>query len=98
MRILGLITILFSLYCCSNELSVAEVQKRADSLLDKIAKGEASNEFPEEYFPSQQRESILYDLANKCDFKNRKGGFVNDYYKKGINQIDLISLSTVTNA
>lgn len=92
MRILSLIVFVLGICSCSNEIPIENVRKKADLLLDKIAKGEASDEFPEEYFQPLQRELILYDLANKCDFMNRKGGFVNHHYKKGVGEKDLISI------
>lgn len=64
--------------CIDKELKVEKAREKSKLLLGKIAEGTAINEFPEKYFSREQGEAILLDLREKCDFKNRKGVFVND--------------------
>ncbi|ELR68108.1 hypothetical protein C900_00946 [Fulvivirga imtechensis AK7] len=65
---------------------------KTDKLLDKIAEGTASSEFKREYFPKDQTIRILSDLKEKCIFSDRKGAFVNDFYKSNIGGPDQLFL------
>lgn len=60
--------------------------------MEKIAIGEALHEFPSKYFPPEQTELILGDLRDKCDFKNRSGRFINDFFKENVGDTDQIYL------
>jgi len=59
-------------------------------LFDSIASGNANKMFPAEYFSRQQTNDLMLQLKNDCDFKNRKGNFLNDYYRL-INNDNIIS-------
>jgi hypothetical protein len=65
---------LLMLGCGNNDTGRAK--EKADMLWRKIENGDAAAEFSEQYFPKVQTEAIIYDLRNKCDFKNRTGGYV----------------------
>lgn len=75
----------------SDEMKLAK--EKGDMLLDAIGNGTANEMFPVKYFPKDQTVSLMSELRNNCDFKNRKGNFVNDFYQKvigGNNKIILI--------
>ncbi|MDB5146210.1 MAG: hypothetical protein JWQ57_230 [Mucilaginibacter sp.] len=84
---------LINLIGCKNLSQEQEAKQYADQLLEDISKGTALKDFPVEIFPPSQTLIILNDLKNKCDFANRKGNFVNDFYRKkpgGIDQVSFI--------
>lgn len=91
MKIVNMILIGLCIGGCTNKQPRSTAREKADLLLEKIGKGGGSEDFPEEFFPSQQTKLILSELVNHCDFANRKGAFVNDYYQKNINGTDLAS-------
>ncbi|HMH34731.1 MAG TPA: hypothetical protein VK543_16960 [Puia sp.] len=80
--------ILISFSCRKN---TQKAKVKADELLEQIAKGNALNEFPEKNFPRDQSILILKYLQEGCDFKNRKGHFINDFYQKDLGGIDQVS-------
>jgi len=83
--------ILFWTYGCDvKSTNKVEFKDKADALLDKIANGTADEEFPVKYFPFEQTKAIMYDLRNKCDFKNRQGHFLNEYYSTDKSKVSLI--------
>lgn len=59
-----------------------ELIQRTDKLFDAIADGTANDLFSEEYFPKNETVNLMHQLNDFCDFKNRKGGFINGYYSK----------------
>ncbi|HWB92123.1 MAG TPA: hypothetical protein VG605_09730 [Puia sp.] len=65
--------------------------EKSGELLDKIAEGTAIEEFPEKYFPKDQTVILMDQLQNNCDFKDRKGNFINDYYEKNLGGEDRVS-------
>lgn len=75
-----LISIAGLLCCgCFERVKQMETAKRmSELLLDRIGEGTALDEFPEKHFPREQGERLLHALKEDCDFKNRKGVFVND--------------------
>lgn len=54
-------------------------KRKGGQLLDDIANGLAEKGFPVKYFPKEESLTWLHALKNFCDFKNRKGHFINDY-------------------
>ena len=70
--------------------NIEDLKQKAEILFEKISNGNARNEFSPKYFPIDQTDAIMFDLKNKCDFKNRKGHFVNEYYSKNKSHISLI--------
>src|SRR4030042_5458726 len=70
-----------SICSCIQIKDVNKARGKAEDLIVKIALGNALDEFPEKYFNSSQGLLILDDLRNKCDFANRKGNFINDFYQ-----------------
>jgi hypothetical protein len=66
-------------------------QEKSRELLDKIAEGSAVEQFPEKYFPRDQIVTLMDQLQNNCDFKDRKGNFINDYYEKNLGGVDRVS-------
>lgn len=91
MKIINTILVAFLIGSCTNKQPRSVAREKADLLLEKIGKGGGSEDFPEEFFPAQQTKLILAELVNHCDFANRKGTFINDYYQKNINGTDLAS-------
>lgn len=69
-----------------------EAREKAEELLAKIENGTALGEFSPKYFPKEQVRSLLDGLRYNCDFKHRKGGFVNDYYTKNLNGPDRVAV------
>ena len=49
--------------------------------LTAIGNGNGAQYFPEKYFPKDQMTAVLNGLVTQCDFKNRNGKFINDYYE-----------------
>lgn len=76
--------------CKIQTVTTNEIKQKADSLLDKIADGTANGEFSVKYFPIEQTEVLMYDLRNQCDFKNRQGHFLNEYYTADKSKVSLI--------
>lgn len=72
--------LLFAYGCHFQSSNKVDLKRKSDLLLDKIADGTANEEFSVKYFPIEQTKAIMYDLKNKCDFKNRQGHFLNEYY------------------
>lgn len=80
-----LIILVFVCFSCGKKNDItAKAKEEADNLWREVQDGDASNKFSEKYFPKAQTEAILYDLKNKCDFKNRKGGFVGSRHVKDL--------------
>lgn len=71
---------------------VIEARKMSDSLLDSIAAGNVENAFPVKYFNPSQTKLILNWLRKKCDFADRQGNFINDFYisENGVNKVAFI--------
>lgn len=88
------VIIVFLINSCGRKPDEMKLAKeKSDMLLDAIGNGTANKLFPTKYFPEDQTVSLMADLKNNCDFKNRKGNFVNDFYQKvagGYNKIILI--------
>jgi hypothetical protein len=84
--------LLLLIFACANMEKKEEAKIAADELFDRIAAGTAEEFFAEKYFPKAQTKAILGDLKEKCDFVNRKGKFIKDYYHKKITESDRISL------
>lgn len=82
--------LLLLLGCHIKSTNFDMVKERADVLLDKIADGTAENEIPIKYFPLEQTKIIMDDLKNKCDFKNRQGHFLNEFYSTDKSKVSLI--------
>lgn len=73
------ISCLLGFGCINRANQVEDAKRMSELLLDRIGEGTAIEDFPEKYFPREQGESLLYDLKENCDFKNREGVFVNDF-------------------
>jgi hypothetical protein len=77
----GIILLLvFSLACRRSHTGVTK--EKVDALLEKIGQGTAANEFQEEYFPRAQTTVMMHQMKEYCDFKDRRGNFINDFYEK----------------
>lgn len=88
-----LVVIVFLINSCgrnSDEMKLAK--EKSDILLDAIGNGTANDMFPVKYFPKDQTVSLMSELRNNCDFKNRKGNFINDFYQKVVGGGDKIIL------
>ena len=77
-----IITFVFVIGCGMENKKRSEAKAKGDFLLEAIAEGKAVELFPKDLFPIEQTRAVMHDLQHKCDFKNRKGVFVNDYYQK----------------
>lgn len=79
-RLFLIIILMTFFYSCQyNEEQLREGKAKVDALFVKIENGTALDEFPEKYFPKEHGKYIMDDLKNKCDFKNRKGEFVQSF-------------------
>lgn len=67
---------------CENYTKVDQSKIKADNLLKKIALGNAHDAFSEKYFDVNQTHALMNELKYKCDFPNRKGGFINNYLQE----------------
>jgi hypothetical protein len=76
---------------CNTNRKKDVAKENAEQLLNSIAQGSAIKYFPEKYFPRNEMELILTDLKDKCDFRNKKGHFINDFYRKNVNGTNQIS-------
>ena len=93
MRKIILYSLPFLLISCTIQAisgTEAEVKNKADSLWEAVATGNAEPELTPKYFPPEQTKIILSDLQYKCDFKNRKGNYLNSYYSPDKSHISLI--------
>lgn len=91
--ILIAIIVFFINSCGRNPEEMKLAKAKSDALLDAIGNGTANDLFPTKYFPKEQTVSLMGDLKENCDFKNRNGNFINDFYEKiegGDNKIILI--------
>jgi hypothetical protein len=68
--------------CVSNN-QVKQARTMAEDILINISLGKSSDKFPEKYFSRSQTLILMSELKNKCDFANRRGNFINDFYQKG---------------
>ena len=84
MKIIFLILIVVFIGCKDKKDNRAIAKAKADSLLEAIAKGEATILFPEKYFPKSQTVSLMKALKDTCDFSNRRGGFINTFSQKNL--------------
>lgn len=86
------VSIFSLLFSCMDANQINEAKKKSDTLLEKIATGNALSEFPEKYFNQEQTKLILNKIKNNCDFANRKGNFINDFTlnQNGINRVAFI--------
>jgi len=75
--------------CSNNRTQLA--RDKSERILDEIASGTAIDEFPEKYFPRKQTVFLMKQLEDYCDFKSRKGVFINDFYQKDLLDVDKIS-------
>ena len=87
-----IITFVFVIGCGMENKKRSEAKAKGDFLLEAIAEGKAVELFPKDLFPIEQTRAVMHDLQHKCDFKNRKGVFVNDNYQKIIGSTDIVSL------
>ena len=83
--LMALFLLIFMIISCTNPQKRQEARLKADKLIEKIASGNANQDFSEKYFSKDFIGRILKDLKDFCDFKNRKGHFINDFYQKGPN-------------
>ena len=93
MKKIILFYLLFFIVGCTLQVSSGteeEIKNKADSLWEAIATGNAEPELTPKFFPPEQTKIILSDLQYKCDFKNRKGNFLNSYYSPDKSHISLI--------
>lgn len=79
-KLLIIIVVCILLAGCNNEHQINEARKMSDKLLDDIASGKALSSFPVKYFPLEKSRFLLEKLRTDCDFANRKGRFINDFY------------------
>ena len=72
--------------------NAANLKEKADKILGDIGNGTAQNDFPEKYFPKSQTVLLMGQLQNYCDFKNRRGNFINDFRgtNNGIGEISYL--------
>ena len=77
--------------CCKSNKAELSAKVKADSLIEKISRGTAIGEFSGKYFPPAQSAAVLNDLKGKCDFANRKGRYINDFYQKNVSGFDRAS-------
>ncbi len=90
-----IIGIIFSLVSCGVKDKMEKQNKAkecADFVMENLDKQEVINQFPEKYFPRQQFKPFLDTLTKNCDFKSKRGKYV-DFFNlmnAGKNQIAFI--------
>ena len=89
---IGKFFLLLVIVSCTNNNLRSKAKIKSEELLDAIGNGNATNLFPTKYFPPDNINPILDLLKNNCDFANRKGVFVNDFYVKNFNDVDQLTL------
>lgn len=80
MKKIGLLILSLLMLGCSRHTEIKEAKSMSDRLLKSIELGNAEIYFPEKYFSKTETIRILQYLKDYCDFKNRKGTFINDFY------------------
>jgi cytoplasmic iron level regulating protein YaaA (DUF328/UPF0246 family) len=82
-RLIKIILITLVLFSCAKveQKQIEQAKKLSEKLLDDIASGKADDAFPKKYFQPDQTRINLSELKNKCDFANRRGHFINDFYE-----------------
>lgn len=86
-----LLTCVFLLTNCTpNNKKRDMARQKVEQLLIEIQEGTAVKEFPEKFNKSQV-EAGMNQLKDICDFKNRKGQFVNDWYESKGGGTDRVS-------
>jgi hypothetical protein len=85
-----IVLLLVALFDFSCRVKHEDLKQKSDKILDDIANGTATADFSEKYFPKDQTTFLLGQLQNYCDFKDRKGNFVNDFHETGIGTPDKI--------
>lgn len=83
--LLALVLLVLNLSCRRNTRSL---KQKSVVLLDEIADGTADHEFSEKYFPHEQTVIFLKQLKDYCDFKDREGHFINDFYETKVGGVD----------
>jgi len=90
--ILPLFALLLFTACADKLKRLEDTHHKADNLLNEIAEGAAAKEFPTKYFPNTKELGFyLAVLKDSCDFKDRKGVFVNDWLEKKTGGDDRLS-------
>lgn len=82
---------LFGLSNCTDNNKREIARQKAEQLLIEIQEGTAVKEFPDKYDKSKV-EAGMNQLRDACEFKNRKGQFVNDWYESKGGGVDRVSL------
>ena len=81
----------YSIWSSINRQDLAKA--KADSTINNLDKLEVINDFSARYFPKEQIHPILSEFRESCDWKSRRGKFVDFYTMKnitGTNQTALI--------
>ncbi len=79
-KLLSILFFVLLISSCMNSAQIEEAKLMSDDLLNSIATGEIDGLFPTDRFPENQTETLMNSLRFECDFINRKGHFVNDFY------------------
>ncbi len=89
---LCLLSLIFLSSCGVSPSKLKEAKEKGDALLEKIAEGNAFNEFPRDEFSKKSVNFILKELIENCGFNNENGVFVNDFIQnnRGTKYIHLI--------
>src|SRR6476661_9310788 len=79
---------------CRHDTKMNQAQERADMLWSEISNGSASKEFPEKYFPAEQRDQILNNLKYRCQIQQAKGKLAGRrYFRDFKNGVETASLA-----
>lgn len=73
---------LFLMVGCVNKDLYNKALEKNDTLFNSIANGTANDLFPEKYFPKGQTITLMRQLKDYCDFKERKQNILQSTFQK----------------
>jgi hypothetical protein len=78
--------------CGISNADIEKAKKQTDFIMERIAYGDALDYLPKQYFERESTSHLNDILKYQCDFENRKGNFINEFYKKNIGGADELFL------
>lgn len=75
--------VMVTMGCVNNELR-HKAFKKSDHLISNLDKDSAYLFFSKKYFNQDEIKILIADMKSRCDFRNRKSRFINDFYQRDI--------------
>jgi len=82
--LLSAIFICVLLQGCIDSTSRDEAYSLSNHIIERLDSLGVQDYFPEKHFPRDVMVQMLAEMRERCDYRNRKGGFVNDFYARNI--------------